>query len=53
MLSGFHFDVDPPGLEPGLFGTKIRRVANYTTGQSAANLKKKPTHPKLPGFSYI
>jgi hypothetical protein len=28
-----HF-VDPPGLEPGLCGTKIRRVANYTMGQS-------------------
>ena len=25
--------VDPPGLEPGLCGTKIRRVANYTMGQ--------------------
>ena len=24
--------VDPPGLEPGLCGTKIRRVANYTMG---------------------
>ena len=23
----------PPGLEPGLFGIKIRRVANYTKGQ--------------------
>ena len=30
--------VDPPGLEPGLCGTKIRRVANYTMGQS--NLKR-------------
>ena len=29
------FSVDPPGLEPGLCGTKIRRVANYTMGQSA------------------
>ncbi len=28
------FSVDPPGLEPGLFWTKTRRVANYTTGQS-------------------
>ena len=27
------FFVDPPGLEPGLCGTKIRRVANYTMGQ--------------------
>ena len=27
------FLVDPPGLEPGLCGTKIRRVANYTMGQ--------------------
>jgi hypothetical protein len=27
--------VDPPGLEPGLCGTKIRRVANYTMGQCA------------------
>jgi hypothetical protein len=26
------FFVDPPGLEPGLCGTKIRRVANYTMG---------------------
>lgn len=26
--------VDPPGLEPGLCGTKIRRVANYTMGQN-------------------
>ena len=25
--------VVPPGLEPGLFGTKNRRVANYTIGQ--------------------
>jgi hypothetical protein len=25
--------VDPAGLEPALFGTKIRRVANYTRGQ--------------------
>ena len=24
--------VDPPGLEPGLCGTKIRRVTNYTMG---------------------
>jgi hypothetical protein len=36
--------VDPPGLEPGLCGTKIRRVANYTMGQStlfgAAKLEK-------------
>lgn len=24
--------VDPPGLEPGLFGTKNRRVASYTMG---------------------
>jgi|LakMenE18May11ns_1017448.scaffolds.fasta_scaffold9700183_2 hypothetical protein len=23
----------PPGLEPGLFGIKIQRVANYTKGQ--------------------
>ena len=29
------FSVDPPGLEPGLCGTKIRCVANYTMGQSA------------------
>lgn len=28
--------VDPPGLEPGLYGTKIRRVANYTMGQYSA-----------------
>ena len=27
--------VDPPGLEPGLCGTKIRRVTSYTMGQSA------------------
>gem|GEM_PF-3553205 len=36
--------VVPPGLEPGLFGTKIRRVASYTTGQcwqGPAKLKKK------------
>jgi hypothetical protein len=37
--------VDPPGLEPGLCGTKIRRVANYTMGQlnlkGAAKLEKK------------
>ena len=25
--------VVPPGLEPGLFCTKNRRVANYTMGQ--------------------
>ena len=39
------FFVDPPGLEPGLCGTKIRRVANYTMGHStlkgAAKLEKK------------
>ena len=29
------FFVDPLGLEPRLFGTKNRRVANYTIGQSA------------------
>ena len=29
-MSGY---VVPPGLEPGLFGTKNRRVANYTIGQ--------------------
>ena len=28
------FFVDPPGLEPGLCGTKIRRVTSYTMGQS-------------------
>ena len=27
--------VGPPGFEPGLFWTKIRRVASYTTDQSA------------------
>ncbi len=26
--------VDPSGLEPELFWTKTRRVANYTMGQS-------------------
>jgi hypothetical protein len=31
------FFVDPPGLEPGLCGTKIRRVANYTMGQYPTN----------------
>ena len=29
-----HSFVDPSGLEPELFWTKIRRVANYTMGQS-------------------
>ena len=29
----FSLVVVPPGFEPGLFGTKIRRVASYTTGQ--------------------
>lgn len=29
--SGFN-SVDPLGLEPRLFGTKNRRVANYTIG---------------------
>ena len=29
--------VDPPGLEPGLCGTKIRRVANYTMGHQYLN----------------
>ena len=35
--------VDLPGLEPGLFWTKIRRVASYTIGQSIyfAKLEKK------------
>ena len=27
------YSVDPPGLEPGLFWTKTRRVASYTMGQ--------------------
>ena len=43
--------VDPPGLEPGLCGTKIRRVANYTMGQSnlrgAAKLEKKINYDYL------
>jgi hypothetical protein len=34
MLS-LNLFVDPAGLEPALFGTKIRRVANYTRGQLA------------------
>ena len=29
--------VDPPGLEPGLFWTKTRRVASYTMGQSISS----------------
>ena len=33
--------VDPPGLEPGLCGTKIRRVANYTMGQYNYNRRCK------------
>ena len=33
-LYSFLFVVDPSGLEPELFWTKTRRVANYTTGQS-------------------
>jgi hypothetical protein len=32
-----YLSVDPPGLEPGLCGTKIRRVANYTMGQCSTN----------------
>jgi hypothetical protein len=55
--------VDPPGLEPGLCGTKIRRVANYTMGQStlfgAAKLEKKfnsynpLTFFNIPGLSHL
>ena len=30
---GFEDSVGRPGLEPGLFWTKTRRVASYTMGQ--------------------
>ena len=32
FLQMFSLFVVPPGLEPGLFGTKNQRVANYTIG---------------------